>query len=68
MKRLSLEWRDLDAEQTALVFDKETWKAYETTAELRGINAEEMITRAVVGLLGQVLYDRRRDGETGGTA
>ena len=54
MKKLSLEWRILDKEHVALVFDAESWKTYEVTAAARQCDASDMIVEAVINLLGEV--------------
>jgi hypothetical protein len=52
MKKLKLEWRMLDREHVALVFDPETWRLFEITAADRQRDASEMVAEAVAGLLG----------------
>jgi hypothetical protein len=52
MQNLSLEWRVLDPAHVALVFDLATWRVFEATAESRGTDAQAMITKAMVSLLG----------------
>jgi hypothetical protein len=53
MKWLRLEWRILDDEHVALVFDKSAWAAFEQTAALRATDASEMIAEALAGLMGE---------------
>jgi len=47
MKRLSLEWTILDQDHVALAFDTNAWKAFQTVAEDRGLDASEMIAEAL---------------------
>jgi len=55
MMRLSLEWTLLDQDHVALVFDKNTWKAFQLVAEDRGLDASEMILEALAKLLGTAM-------------
>jgi hypothetical protein len=55
MIRLNLEWKIIDGNHVALVFDKPTWLAFQTTADSRGLDTSEMITEALVKLLGTVM-------------
>jgi hypothetical protein len=50
--RLTLEWRKLDREHAALVFDVPTWAIFAAEAKARGIEPSEMIVRAIAELLG----------------
>jgi len=52
MQRLTLEWRVLDADHVALVFDKKTWGLYQLTADAWGVDTGAMIAEAVAKLLG----------------
>jgi hypothetical protein len=61
MIRLNLEWKILDDNRVALVFDKTSWVALQTMADSRGLDTSEMITEAVVKLLGPVLGSRAED-------
>jgi hypothetical protein len=54
--KLTLEWR-AGEDHVALLFAPETWLAFESAAEGKGMTAQEMITRAVVHTLGTVVFD-----------
>ncbi len=56
-QHLAIEWMMLDEERVALVFDRETWRAYEAVAAERDSCAQDMIAKAVVRLLGLVVFD-----------
>jgi hypothetical protein len=55
MQKLNLEWKILDGSQVALIFDKTSWLAFQSTADSRGVDTCEMIAAAVVKLLGPVI-------------
>jgi hypothetical protein len=54
--KISIEWMEA-RDGIALYFDKQTWKVFETVANLEEQSAKHMITRAVVGCLGSILED-----------
>jgi hypothetical protein len=54
--KLSLEW--VKGEHgVALVFDKKTWKVFEDRARTLDKTAEQIITTAVIGVLGTIMMD-----------
>ncbi len=55
MQKLCLEWKVLDQDHVALIFDKPTFAAFQLVAETKGIEPTEMISEAVVGLLGIIM-------------
>ena len=38
MMKLNLEWKILDSNQVALIFDKTSWLAFQMTADSRGVD------------------------------
>ena len=52
--RLTLQWRILDGDEVALVFDKSTWATFDIEAQALGIDTGEMIIRALAELLGPI--------------
>ncbi|MCP3385954.1 hypothetical protein NLM31_36760 [Bradyrhizobium sp. CCGUVB4N] len=54
--KLTLEWAVV-GDQLALLFTKETWVFFEAAAQAKGMAAQEMVVRAVVQSLGQIVYD-----------
>ena len=61
MMKLNLEWKILDSNQVALIFDKTSWLAFQMTADSRGVDTSEMIIEALVKLLGPVFASRTKD-------
>jgi hypothetical protein len=61
MLKLNLEWKILDDNRVALVFDKTSWLAFQSTADARGVDTCEMIAEAVVKLLGPVIATPSKD-------
>jgi hypothetical protein len=61
MMKLNLEWKILDGNQVALIFDKPTWLIFQTTADARGLDTGEMIVEALAKLLGPVIARRAED-------
>ena len=55
MLKLNIEWKILDRDHVALVLDKPTWAIFQTTAEQRGLDTQEMIAEALAKLLGPVM-------------
>lgn len=53
MKTLTLQWKMIDKKHVALVFDRDTWRVYETEAEQRGEETCDMIAFAVMRLLAE---------------
>jgi hypothetical protein len=53
---LSIQWVESPGD-IALVFDKRTWKVFEDIANRQEQSAKHMITRAVVGCLGEIRED-----------
>ena len=58
MMKLNIEWKVLDRDHVALVFDKPTWMAFQTTADSRGLDTQEMIAEALAKLLGPIVAKR----------
>ena len=58
MMKLNIEWKLLDRDHVALVFDKPTWMAFQTTADSRGLDTQDMIAEALAKLLGKVMATR----------
>ena len=54
--KLSPEWVK-DENGVALVFDRTTWKVFEDRARTLDKTAEQIITTAVVGVLGTIQMD-----------
>jgi len=57
---LTLSWEGPSRNGASLVFDKAAWALFESCAERRGIETEEMISVAVAQLLGRIINYRRR--------
>ena len=55
MKRLTLEWKILDRDHVALIFDKPTWKMFQDTADERGLDTSDMIVETLARLLGPTI-------------
>lgn len=58
MQKLNLEWKIVDKDHVALIFDKPTFKAFQDIATSRGLDTTDMIAQAVSELLGPVLVTR----------
>jgi hypothetical protein len=56
-RKLTLEWVEQPDGSRALVFDAETWAAYERAANAEGKTAHQIITTGVAGAFGPVLMD-----------
>jgi len=52
--KLRLRWRTVE-DDVALVFDKQGWAHLEAEARTRGTSAEEMVSVAVVELIGKIV-------------
>jgi hypothetical protein len=61
MKQFQIEWKILDADCVALVFSKATWGVFQSTADARGVDTCDMITEALVALLGTVVARPTKD-------
>ena len=61
MMHLNLEWKILDRDHVALVFDKAAWTTLQTTADARGLDTHDMIVEAVVNVLGLIVTKRTQD-------
>jgi hypothetical protein len=55
MMKLNIEWKLLDRDHVALVFDKPTWMISQTTADQRGLDTQQMIAEALAKLLGPLV-------------
>ena len=58
--KISIEWTVNKDGRAALVFDAKSWAAFERAANTQGKTAQQIITAAVVGVLGTVLMDNYR--------
>lgn len=61
MFTLNLEWKVVDRDHIALLFDKPTFLAFQTAAEAHGLEATDMIGQALARLLGPVIGTRSED-------
>ena len=61
MMKLNLEWKIIDGNRVALIFDKPSWIAFQTTADARGVDTGDMIAEALAKLLGPVIATRSPD-------
>ena len=61
MMRLNLEWKIIDRDHVALIFDKPTWALFQSTADSRGVDTGDMIAEAVANLLGPTVARRTKD-------
>ena len=58
MLKLNLEWKVLDRDHVALVFDKTTYAAFQSVADARGLDTQNMITEALARLVGTLVATR----------
>jgi len=58
MLKLSLEWKMLDRDHVALVMDKTTYAAFQSVADARGVDTQDMISEALARLLGTLVATR----------
>ena len=58
MTKLKFEWKILNRNQVALIFDQHAFAAFQSVAESRGVETTDLITNAIVKLLGPVLSAR----------
>jgi hypothetical protein len=58
MITLNSEWKIIDKDRFALLFDKPTFSAFQTVADARGLETTEMIAQALAELLGPVIATR----------
>ena len=58
MLKLNIEWKILDRDHVALVFDKPTRTIFQTTADSRSTNTQSMILEALAKLLGPIVARR----------
>lgn len=58
MLKLNLEWKILDPDHVALVMDKKTYMAFQSVADARGLDTQNMITEALARLLGTLVATR----------
>jgi hypothetical protein len=58
MMKLNLQWKMIDRDHVALVFDKPTWMVFQTTADSRGLDTQDMIAEALAKLLGPIVARR----------
>jgi len=52
--RLHLEWKALDKEHYALIFDNAAWKLLQDKADALGIDTCDMVAEAIANLLGKI--------------
>ena len=57
MGKLTFEWVDNGDGGQALVFDAETWAAYERAANAQGQTAHQLISTAVAACFGSIIED-----------
>ena len=60
MLRLSLEWKTIDKDHVALIFHKDTFLAFQNIADAKGVDTTEMISEALVKLLGPIIATKGR--------
>jgi hypothetical protein len=58
MLKLNLEWKILDRDHVALIFDKTTFAAFQSIADARGLDTQNMISEALARLLGTPVATR----------
>jgi hypothetical protein len=56
-RRLTLEWIQLEDGSRALVFDADTWAAFEKAAQAQGKTAHQLISTAVGASVGTVMME-----------
>jgi hypothetical protein len=56
-RKLTLEWAQLEDGVRALVFDADTWAAFEKSAQTQGKTAHQMICTAVAACFGTIMTD-----------
>ena len=61
MMKLSLEWKIIDKQHVALIFDKPTFAVFQQTADTRGVETTDMIVEALVKLLGPIAASPIKD-------
>ena len=59
MLHLNLEWRVLERNKVALIFDATTWSLFQETADSRGVDTQSMIIEALANALGSIVARRR---------
>jgi hypothetical protein len=59
-RRITLEWMQGE-DHSALLFPAELWRDLEKVAKARNIDAQYMVTRALIQLLGDIVFDKRTD-------
>jgi hypothetical protein len=62
--KTALEWL-LGVDHVAVLLPRDLWDALQSEAYAQGSSAHIMVSRAIVQLLGKVIYDREKDGEMG---
>jgi hypothetical protein len=55
--KVTLEWTELENGDRALIFDADTWGAFEKVAQSQGKTAHQLIATAVAASLGTVMMD-----------
>lgn len=58
MLTLNLEWKVVDSDHVALLFDKPTFLVFQNAADARGLETTDMIAQALAQLLGPVIATR----------
>jgi hypothetical protein len=61
LKKLSLEWKIIDGNKVALLFDKPTWALFQSVADSRNADTGQMITEAIAQLLGPIVARPSKD-------
>jgi hypothetical protein len=56
-QKLILEWTQLENGARALLFDADTWAAFEKSAQTQGKTAQQMISTAVAASFGTIMTD-----------
>jgi hypothetical protein len=56
-QKLTLEWAELESGARALIFDADTWGAFDRVAQSQGKTAQQLIATAVAGTLGTMMMD-----------
>lgn len=52
--RLHLEWKALDKEHYALIFNTPAWKLLQEKADALGVDTCDMVAEAIANLLGKI--------------
>ena len=65
---LHLEWKVLDTEHYALIFDTPAWKLLQQKADALGVDTCDMVSEAIANLLGEITSKKVTERIDRGTA